>query len=95
MIQERKKVEITRTKLLVLHVFAVKEHVILSNQMWYGVGASCFKYSREILCKSADCDHYEFMIVAEENIFVNPSPRWSISRGQYHQVKVKQLRKSV
>ena len=60
-------------------------------QMWYGVGASCFKYSRKILRKSADGDHYEFMIVAEENIFVNPSPRWSISRGQNHQVKSKSV----
>lgn len=72
MIQERKKVEIIKTKILVLHVFAVKEHVILSNQNRYGVGASCFKYSREILCKSADGDHYEFMIVAEENISLIP-----------------------
>ena len=95
MIQERKKEEILRTKRLVRHVFAVKEHVISSSQMWYGVGASCFKYSREILCKSADGDHYEFMLVAEQNIFVHSSARWSISRGKHHRVNVKQLRKSV
>ena len=84
MIQERNKAEILRTKLLVRHVFAVKEHVILSNEMWYDVGTSCLEYSREILCKSADGDHYEFMIVAEEHAFVNHSPSWSFSRGKYH-----------
>ena len=84
LIQERNKAEIMRPKLLVRHVFAVKEHVILSNQMWYDVGTSWLKYSREILWKSAYGDHYEFMIVAKSHAFVNHSPRWSFSRGNYH-----------
>ena len=62
------------------HVFTVKEHAILSNQMWYGLGASCFKYSRGTYCANqVTVIIMNFFIVAEEKCFSSSFISFSIS----------------